>query len=110
MSASTVDDAKNSFRATGPVISISSSRGGRHEGCPFVVHSLVCELGLVRNRPSLQHTPGWVEVESGPLGMGQRPLVLVALHELVQVPDLELDGGLLVPAVADPLEEIVEEA
>jgi hypothetical protein len=54
--------------------------------------------------------PGRVEVELGPLGPGDGPLVLVTLDELVDMPDLELDRRLLVPAVVDPLQKVVEKA
>jgi len=80
-----------------------------HEGNP-VTDGREGDVALLGDRFRLKHMPGGVEIELGPLGTGDGPLILVTLDELVHVPDLELDRRLLVPTVVDPLLKIVEKA
>src|SRR5947208_3618735 len=49
-----------------------------------------------------------LQIQLGPLGSCERPLVLVALDEAVDVAYLQLYSGLLVPAVLMALEVVVE--
>ena len=52
-----------------------------------------------------------IEVELRPAGAGQRPLLLVAQHELLaRVADVERHRRRLLPAVVEALQEVIEEA
>src|SRR5207302_8812440 len=65
--------------------------------------------GMRRCRSNRTQAEGRIHVELRPLRPGERPLVLMALDEAVDMPYLQLDPGLLVPAVLVTLEVEVEE-
>ena len=94
--------------ATGPVISISSVSGSVEKVTPSL-GGVVGELGVVGRGLELQLAVG-VQIELGPLRARQRPFVLGARHEfLAGMADVEQHLGLLVPAVVDAFQEMVEE-
>ena len=51
-----------------------------------------------------------VQIMSNPLGLRQWPLILFALFEAVDVANLEQQWRLLVPAIVDAFEKMIEEA
>ena len=74
-----------------------------------VAQRLELQLGRILARVRATAVAGRVQIELGPLRARNRPLVFEALDELIEVADLQLHLGPLVPAVVLALEEMGEE-
>ena len=96
-----------SLEATGPVISVSSLRGSGQEGDP-VAEGLVLDLPFFRHRFLAETAISRIEVELGPAGPGQGPLLFCSLDEAVNLSDLKLHLGLFSPIVFNPFQKVVE--
>ena len=108
-SASVVDEEANSLSADGPVISVSCASGGVRKVRPSpMAANLSCASpdGFL----VVSAIAGRIEIELGPFGALDRPFVLGARDELVDVAHLQQHFRLLCPAVFLAVQEIVEEA
>src|SRR5215831_10046882 len=101
-SASLVEDETKSLTAEGPVISVSCVSGSLKKVTPSPKAS--------KRATALPRAGLCASAELRPLGALERPFVLSALHELVDVTHLQLHARLPVEAVVLAMQEVIEEA
>ena len=108
-SASVVVEETKSRAAAGPVISASSAKGSVVKVRPSPSASK-STLSFSDGSSSASRVAAGVQVELGPAGPGERPLLLRAQFEAaVDVSDVEVDRRLPVPAGVLALQEVPEE-
>jgi hypothetical protein len=84
-------------------------QGRAHEG-DAVAKGFVFDAALGIDRFRAEAAVGGMEIEPGPPGSGQRPLILPPLNKTVKSPDLELHARLGLPVVVEAFQKMIKES
>ena len=108
-SASAVDEDANNLSADGPG-DFGFLRKRWREECETVAHGRKFKLRCAGWSLSCQRHCRGIEIELGPFGALERPFVLGARHEFVDMAHLQLHFRLLRPALFFSVQEVIEES